>query len=363
MAPVKAALMLLGSRKINKRAALFAESLRARGYAVRFISLPRRPWDMTAFEGETPMPSRPWSAGFDGDRSARTHVVFAMHWLMLPALLFFRLRGLPVFYDECDDYELNSREGTWFARTVSPRLIELTHRLTLPFVNCVFCIHMAGSVLAKKLALFGARAVELNNFPSERWQRRTGSGPSSPLCVVYAGGIWREKGCHDGYVGVGLAQGMGIDVTFHVFGSGDEELTSQLRASGTTVDHGPTRAADIISFLHSNRCVGLALYHDTPRYRLSGTNAHKVFEYLASGTPVLSSSLGEIPQYVTSEVGRVVVNGDNANLLLAFLTELNADPDLWVRMSAQAMADTLNGQRFWEIEWKKAEAVLDAFGC
>lgn len=124
-----------------------------------------------------------------------------------------------------------------------------------------------------------------------------------------------------------------------------------------------TEAARIIDELHAHRCVGLALYQDTPRYRLIGTNSHKIFEYLAAGAPVITSALGEIGRYVDDQCGCILPSGASVEVIAGVIAELSDNPESWLAKSRQAVSETERHGRTWEQEWKKIGAALNRHGC
>lgn len=358
----RTAWVLLASRKVNKRTALFAEGLCQRGYAVKLIALPRLPWDLSALEGNHRVVVQPFNVGIGGKGRLLPHLVLAMHWGLLPAALMLRLIGSKAFYDECDDYALTALEGNWFSRAVTPWLVNVIHRLMLPMVQGVFCIRMADGALARSLLGFGTEAIEVHNYPTRRWIR-IGPPPPAGLKLVYTGALWDVKG---GSMLTKLAssprlQECGIEL--HVFGGGDRQVLDELARLPGTIVHGARRTDEIIAFLHAHRCVGLALYQDTPRYRLIGTNSHKIFEYLAAGAPVISTPIGEIPDYVTASNGRLVAADVSVEALVRTIVEFQEHPETWEALSRAAVDEMLAHRRLWEEEWLKIAVVLERHAC
>lgn len=356
-----AALVLLGSRKTNKRIALFSAGLRHGGYKAFLLAFPRGDWDFSPFEDEPPNVCGWLISKWNSNKLIIPDVVICFHWIMLPVALMFKLLGARIIYDEHDDYEMNSREGAGLSRYVSPFLIKAFHTIFLPWANAVTCIHLKGGELKSKLERLSNNVIEIHNYPSSIWKKEAPSKLSnSSLCVVYIGGIWEVKGCELLVQACLHARAIGAELECHLFGDGDPHLMEDFRSKDGVVVHGQTPSRQIIDFLHTHRCVGMVLYQDTDRYRLIGTNSHKLYEYVVAGVPVIASNMGEIPDFVGSGVGWVLGNPDDENELETILTRLSADNSTWELAHEACLREVMRRDISWESEWLKIEALLSA---
>ena len=355
-------LCLTGMRAANKRMALFIEGVLSMGAGVRVGSLPRGTWQLD--KSEHPLPeTRKGDLTLDlGELNrARLRAVMCFHWLMLPlAILVGILRRVPVLYDEHDHYELNTREtsGSTVRRRFSSLLVRSIHRVCLPFVTVVTCIHMNNAALKRHLQRWQSEVVEIHNYPTVDWRSSPGAQlVNEKLCFVYIGGVFEEKG-----PGVAarafqqLSDAHRHRAELHIFGDGDPELLEQLRRTAGVVVHNSVTPAQFRAFAGKHRCCGLSLLADTPRYRLVGTNCTKLYEYLALGMPVIATRIGEFESFVDdNQVGLLVDSVFNEQQLSAAMTRMLDDSNLYTQMSNNASHLMQREEMTWEHEWQKIE--------
>lgn len=356
-------LCLTGMRAVNKRMALFIEGVLSMGAGVRVGSLPRGTWLLD--KSERPLPeTRRGNLTLDLGELARAKLraVMCFHWLMLPlAILVGLLRRVPVLYDEHDHYELNTREtnGSAVRRRLSGLLVRSIHRVCLPFVTVVTCIHMDNATLKRHLQRWQSEVVEIHNYPTVDWRQSSGSQlVNEKLCFVYIGGVFEEKG-----PGVAarafqqLSDAHRENAELHIFGDGNKELLDTLRSTPGVVVHNSVTPAQFRSFARSHRCCGLSLLANTPRYRLVGTNCTKLYEYLALGMPVIATRIGEFELFVEdNQVGFLVDSVFNEQQLATAMTRMLDDANLYEQMSNNAGLMMQREDMTWEHEWRKVEA-------
>ena len=349
-----------GGRVVNKRMAMFFEGLQADGLGVRMLALPRGPWVFDKSEKPTVVTRlNRISADLGQVKGASLSAILCFHWLVLPlALLIGFLRRVPVIYDEHDHYEINTLEGTGsgLKRLVLSRLARWIHRICLPWVSLVTCIHMDQQTLKRHLEQWQSAVLEIHNYPSRIW-RECGKSrqPSGKLCFVYIGGVYTEKG-----VGAAaeafqlLPESTRKQAELHVFGEGDDALIHRLRTlSGVMVHNGVTPSV-FQEFAATHHCCGLALLANTPRYNLVGTNCTKLYEYLALGMPVIATRVGEFPQFVGGSQLGLLIDGDlNPHQLVAAMQSLVEDASLFAEFSRNAASLMSREDMTWEHEWTR----------
>ena len=356
-------LCLTGIRAVNKRMALFIEGVRSMGVGVRIGSLPRGTWQLD--KSERPLPeTRRGNLTLDlGElKRAKLRAVMCFHWVMLPmAILLAAIRRVPILYDEHDHYELNTIEsgGSAFRRWFSGLLVRSIHRVCLPFVSVVTCIHMDNASLKRHLQRWQSAVIEIHNYPTVDW--RTSSGVqllNETLCFVYIGGVFEEKG--PGIAARALQQlssSYQQRAELHIFGDGDRVLLEQLRRTSGVVVHHSVTPAQFRAFAEKHRCCGLALLADTPRYRLVGTNCTKLYEYLALGMPVIATRIGEFESFISNnQVGLLVDSVFNEHQLAAAMAKMLDDPGVYEQMSNSASNLMQRDDMTWENEWQKIES-------
>jgi glycosyltransferase involved in cell wall biosynthesis len=367
------ALVLVGSRSLNKRASRFAESLLASGFDPVLVAVPRHPWDTSGIEDPAVAAVQGFAtlrpAGPRPRRPRRPDLVVCMHWSGLPvAMLLKRLFRTAVIYDEHDHYELLALEGSgppWLNRARS-RWVRRVHAAFLPHTDVVTCIQLAGGRLKHHLEAHATTVIELHNYPSQRWAARDWdrAGPDGSISIVYVGGIWDVKGCGsmlDAYVRVAGDPSLPA-LSLQAFGRGDPEIERRLAAAPGVTFHGSTSFDHIVDYLTSHACIGLVLLDATPRYSLVSTNCHKLYEYLASGTPVLATDVGELRKIVADlDGGWTIRAGFDAETLADTLRGIVAQPAELRRRGAAAATAVERDALWWEGEWEKVErlGVLD----
>ncbi len=355
-------LCLTGMRAVNKRMALFVEGVRSMGAGVRIGSLPRGTWQLD--KSESPMPeTRKGNLTLDlGElKRAKLQAVMCFHWLTLPlAILLGILRRVPVLYDEHDHYELNTTEsgGSTVRRQLSSLLVRSIHRVCLPFVTVVTCIHMDNATLKRHLQRWQSAVVEIHNYPTVDWRTSSaGHRANEKLCFVYIGGVFEEKGpgvAARAFQRLSNAHRQGAEL--HVFGDGDKELLDTLRSTAGVFVHNSVTPVQFRAFAGKHRCCGLSLLADTPRYRMVGTNCTKLYEYLALGMPVIATRIGEFESFVEgNHIGLLVDSVFNEQQLSATMARMLEDANLYKQMANNARQLMQREDMTWEHEWQKVE--------
>ena len=351
-----------GSRIVNKRMAMFLEGIQSKGLGIRTWALPRGEWVLDKSENPT-LPSRVGRLSVDIGRvsGAQLSSVMCFHWFVLPlAVAIGLIRRVPVLYDEHDHYEINTLEGggSRLKCRLFSLLVRWIHRICLPWVSLVTCIHMDKQTLKRHLERWQSSVLEIHNYPASVWREsgRTRS-PSGKLCFVYIGCVFAEKG-----VGAAaeafqlLPQDIQKDSELHVFGEGDASLIKRLRTMpGVTIHNGVT-PAEFQKFTATRRCCGLALLANTPRYNLVGTNCTKLFEYLALGMPVIATRVGEFPLWIGGRRVGLLIDGDlNPQQLATQMQKLSEDDILFDQFSRNASALMSGDEMTWEHEWSRID--------
>ncbi len=353
-------LCINGSRVVNKRMAMFFEGIQSNGLGIRGWALPRHAWVLDKSENPT-VPGRigRMSVDIGHVKGAKLSAVMCFHWIVLPlAVTVGLIRRVPVLYDEHDHYEINTLEGggSRLKCFIFSLIVRLIHRICLPWVSLVTCIHMDKQTLKRHLERWQPSVLEIHNFPASVW-RESGRtrAPAGKLCFVYIGGVYNVKG-----VGVAaeafqlLPDHVRQNSELHVFGEGDAILIQRLRTMpGITVHNGVT-PAEFQNFTATHRCCGLALLASTPRYSLVGTNCTKLFEYLALGMPVIGTRVGEFPEWIDGKEVGLLIDGDlNSQQLAIQMQKLSEDALLFNRFSRNASALMSSDEMTWEHEWSR----------
>ena len=362
------ALCFTGGRSLNKRISLFIEGVLAVGGAACVIAIPRGQWSVQRFESlQSNVEASRWSLRLQMNTASSLKVILCFHWLVLPlAVVTGLILRVPVIYDEHDHYEVNTLEsdGGPLRRWFSSRLVRLIHCTMLPFVSLVTCIHMANDELKRHLQQWQPRVLELHNFPVAAWRDTCPEfAADSLLCFIYMGGVFEVKGVRKA---AEAFQQLPTEIRhrceLHIFGSGDADLLEHLRQMPEVVVHDSQSPQHLRRFASRHRCCGLVLYTEQPRYRLIGTNSRKFYEYLALGMPVISTSVGELPQVLeTHRAGLVISANINCDELAASMRRLAESNGLWEKLSEHARQWMERPEMTWENEWHKvvSSGILD----
>jgi glycosyltransferase involved in cell wall biosynthesis len=190
--------------------------------------------------------------------------------------------------------------------------------------------------------------------------RASTEGTAPVLRAGYTGSLFPGKGVET----IVAAAARCPWVEFHVVG-GPQELADRLAgdAPDNVVVHGlctPAQARalqprfDVLLAPFSRR-VESDSGVDISRW----TSPMKLFEYLASGRPVIVSDLPVLREVVRADVDALMVAPDDADALIAALVRLRDEPGLGARL-AEAAGGRVRAEHTWAV---RAGSVLDRFGA
>src|SRR5262249_22669401 len=84
-----------------------------------------------------------------------------------------------------------------------------------------------------------------------------------------------------------------------------------------------------------------------PKLRQFYFSPLKVYEYMAAGTPVVASRVGQLAELIEHGVNGLLCPPGDAGALAVALEELKEDPGLGERLSREALATVL-GSHTWQ---------------
>jgi glycosyltransferase involved in cell wall biosynthesis len=102
----------------------------------------------------------------------------------------------------------------------------------------------------------------------------------------------------------------------------------------------------------------LVLPNTPGRVSAAYTSPLKLFEYMASGRPIVASDLPALREVLRPDANAVLVEAGNAGALAAGLARVLADPALASRLAAQARADVR--EYTWDRRAGRIEALIEA---
>jgi glycosyltransferase involved in cell wall biosynthesis len=87
------------------------------------------------------------------------------------------------------------------------------------------------------------------------------------------------------------------------------------------------------------------------------TSPLKLFEYMASGRPIVASDLASLREVLRDEQNALLVDAGNPQALVAAIVRIKDDPELGRRLAGQAMLDVR------DFTWaRRAERLETLFG-
>ncbi|HEX3004951.1 MAG TPA: glycosyltransferase [Angustibacter sp.] len=255
------------------------------------------------------------------------------------ALVATRLRHRALVCDVHEDYERLLADRSWVPRPLARALRRLT-RWAVGLAGRSDVTVVADEQVPPQADRCRTRTV-VRNLPDLTMvpARSAGAADDVPLRAVYVGDLRRSRGGRECVEAVAAAPGWQLDLVGPAPAEEAAWLSQRLEqpdVAGRVRWHGrqpPQQAWTIARGAH----VGLVLLHDTPAFREAMPT--KVYEYLACGLGVVSTSLPRVEQLVTDlGVGWVVSHPVDAQQVLSRLAQHR--PELDEALSAAARWST-----------------------
>jgi glycosyltransferase involved in cell wall biosynthesis len=357
-------ILLFGSRNLSARHGHIVDWLVSSGYRVTLLALPRSTWQASGME----IDPRDLDVGCCTIRLKETRLVFipniviCCNWSVLPLAIAFKfVFGTKVMYDENDFQELMFKAiGNWTQRHVTSFMARLLKRLFVPFLDLVTCVNLKDNLLQRELMKYNPNVIELDNYPTARWQANGEPAElaGQPLKFAFLGRITEQKGCKtcgEAFLRATRESPVFRGSELHYFGTwGDQDLVDWLRSQDGISVRMMVSPGEIRSFFRNNRCVGLLLYGDSVYTEWTGKNTLKIYEYLAMGSPVISTRVGDLPRFITEhDVGYVVGSPLTCDELTALFVRISENPDELQGKGQNAKTLMSREGMRWEAQWDK----------
>lgn len=246
---------------------------------------------------------------------------------LVPAMARLAARtDVPVVYDSHEHHPDAMMTKTYIpgpVRRLVAWWVDRTERRHVPRFDAVV---VADEALDRRYREMGARrVVRLDNFPPlDLFPARTSASPETPT-LLYVGSISEVRGFSDMLETIRLVRAGLPGARLLLVGTPTEEVSAQLDAldaEGVTLLP-PVPYGEIARVMQGAH-VGLSLLHDIPKFRKNVPT--KVFDYMASGIPYVSTDLPPVRALTAGTGGALVPAGDPAAAAQAALGFLR-DPD------------------------------------
>lgn len=238
---------------------------------------------------------------------------------------FARRAGVPVVYDSHEHHPDAMLTKTYIPaplRRLTAWWVDRTERRYVPRFDAVV---VADDALERRYRALGAkRVVTLHNFPPLGLFPVGVSTPPETPTLLYVGSISEVRGFEDMLETIRLVREQLPSATLVLVGTPTEEVAARLgeieAADGVRLLP-PVPYGEIVRVMQGAH-VGLSLLHDIPKFQKNVPT--KVFDYMASGIPYVSTDLMPVRALTGGVGGALVPPGDApaaAEAALAFLRD------------------------------------------
>jgi len=276
---------------------------------------------------------------------------------LLPAL-----RGVPTVLEAHTVGSLSGRQDRWALR----RLLAAPGGLGIVAISAALAEDLATELgVDPDCILVAHDAVRLlDDARGERGPAAATRSSSDPLHVVYTGSLFPGKGA-DAVVDLahrarwarfsvaGGPDGRAADLRERAASLGLANL-AMLGAITPVAARALQRDADVLVAPFSQR-VESDSGDDIARW----TSPMKLFEYMASGRPIVVSDLPVLREVLRPDVDALMVPPDDAAALATALERLRDDPALGAQLAASAL-ERVRTEFTWEL---RARRILERFGA
>jgi glycosyltransferase involved in cell wall biosynthesis len=272
---------------------------------------------------------------------------------LVPAMARFAARvGVPVIYDAHEHHPDAMMTKTYIPTPFRRLVAALTERAERRYVPRFDAVVVADEALERRYTDLGARrALCLHNFPPlDLFPAHAAAPPGSPT-LLYVGSISEARGFSDMLEAIRLVRLEMPAVRLVIVGTPTEEVTARLGeldpAAVTLLP--PVPYGDIASVM-AEASVGLSLLRDIPKFQKNVPT--KVFDYMASGIPYVSTDLAPVRD-LTGGIGGILVRPGDPTAAARAALELLSDPEA-------ARIKAAEGRRLIEerLNWDALEPAL-----
>lgn len=272
---------------------------------------------------------------------------------------FARRAGVPVVYDSHEHHPDAMLTKTYIPaplRRLTAWWVDRTERRYVPRFDAVV---VADEALERRYTALGAkRVVRLDNFPPlDLFEPGAGTPPQTPT-LLYVGSISEVRGFDEMLDTIRLVREQLPSATLVLVGTPTEEVAARLgeieTADGVRLLP-PVPYGEIASVMQGAH-VGLSLLRDIPKFQKNVPT--KVFDYMASGIPYVSTDLTPVRTLTGGVGGALVPPGDARAAAEAALTFLR-DPER-ARATAREGRALIEERLNWDALMPRLIALYEA---
>ena len=273
-----------------------------------------------------------------------------------------KLGGCRVVYDVHEDVPKQIMDKFWIPPWAR-RALSLVARVAEGICARIFdAVVAATPSIAERFP--AGKTVVVQNFPSAAAARRPLDDalpfPERPYAFAYTGGLTEVQGVRQIMAIATILPRELTGVLAGWFDSDDLKGEVQASAGWRRVEYrGQIRPAAVLEVLDSTRC-GIVVSHPIGNYLESYST--KMFEYMASGVPVVCSDFPLWERIVGEADCGILADPLDPPAFAAAIEQLAKDPDEAARLGANGRRAVL--ERFnWEAEYTKLDKLYRRLAC
>lgn len=224
---------------------------------------------------------------------------------LIPYAVILALKGKKVIYDVHEDLPEDIKIKKWIPWFIRPMASFLAKSIEFIGAKYFFEVVCATSHIAERFSQAQPRTIVVNNFPmqSEFPDEKVGCQVLSSFC--YIGGFTEERGLADVIKSLEyLDSEIDLVLAGEFQGDGFERRVKKLSSWSRVKNKGWAGRGEVRDIMKSS-FAGIVTLHPTSTYIVS--LPVKMFEYMASGIPVIASDF---------ELWRDIVQDNNCGLLV-----------------------------------------------
>lgn|GEM_PF-3419936 len=308
----------------------------------------------------------------------RPDVLHVAHLILLPLAI--RLKGrlkCRVIYDayEFHAFSIAERLSRFMPFALAKRIMYAAEGALIRRCDGVVTIDSNSGVL-KRRYLQNTRNVEvLFNVPPAELEIDSGVRASVGMrydgipLILYVGGVTREKGGLRMVAALSEVRRRVPNARLLIVGrfraGGEREFWALAERVGVedAIDMVDWQPFGVMCAYMATASVGLALYNDSPRFRLlGGGNGRKLFMYMYFGVPIVMTEMGAVGRIVAEEGCGLLVPTDKRERMADAIVRLLEDKGLNARMGRAGRA-AIRRQYNWGAEKGKLLEVYRSAGA